>query len=40
MTVGAPAVIDSIDVSAYTIPTERPEADGTLEWDSTTMVLV
>ncbi|HEX7104487.1 MAG TPA: enolase C-terminal domain-like protein [Acidothermaceae bacterium] len=37
---GASAVIDSIDVSAYTIPTERPEADGTLQWDSTTMVLV
>lgn len=33
-------VIDSINVSAYTIPTERPESDGTLEWDSTTMVLV
>ena len=25
--------------SAYTIPTDRPEADGTLEWSSTTMVL-
>jgi len=32
--------IDRLDVSAYTIPTEQPEADGTLEWDSTTMVLV
>jgi L-alanine-DL-glutamate epimerase-like enolase superfamily enzyme len=27
-------------VSAYTIPTDAPEADGTLEWDSTTLVLV
>jgi L-alanine-DL-glutamate epimerase-like enolase superfamily enzyme len=27
-------------VSAYTIPTDFPEADGTLAWDSTTMVLV
>src|SRR5689334_24268923 len=27
-------------VSAYTIPTDRPEADGTIEWDSTTVVVV
>jgi len=27
-------------VAAFTIPTDRPEADGTLRWDSTTMVLV
>ena len=33
-------IIESLDVSAFTIPTEQPEADGTLEWDSTTMVLV
>ena len=32
--------IERIDVSAYTIPTESPESDGTLEWDSTTLVLV
>ncbi|MGH8889829.1 MAG: enolase C-terminal domain-like protein [Acidothermaceae bacterium] len=32
--------IDSLDVSTYTIPTEMPEADGTLEWDSTTMLVV
>lgn len=25
---------------AYTVPTERPESDGTLEWDSTTIVVV
>jgi hypothetical protein len=29
-----------LDVSAYTIPTDTPEADGTLEWTSTTLVLV
>ena len=29
-----------LDVSAYTIPTDAPESDGTLEWDSTTIVLV
>jgi len=27
-------------VSAYTIPTATPESDGTISWDSTTMVLV
>jgi L-alanine-DL-glutamate epimerase-like enolase superfamily enzyme len=26
-------------VSAYTIPTDRPESDGTFEWTSTTIVL-
>lgn len=26
--------------SAYTVPTDAPEADGTLEWTSTTLVLV
>ncbi|HXG93332.1 MAG TPA: enolase C-terminal domain-like protein [Blastocatellia bacterium] len=36
----ADAVIKRIDVSAYTVPTDLPEADGTLEWNSTTMVLV
>lgn len=29
-----------IAVSAYTIPTDAPESDGTLRWDSTTLVLV
>ena len=32
--------IDALDVSVYTVPTDAPEADGTLSWDSTTMVLV
>jgi len=27
-------------VSVYTVPTETPESDGTLEWGSTTLVLV
>src|SRR5699024_2195422 len=26
--------------TAYTIPTDLPEGDGTLKWDSTTIVLV
>jgi L-alanine-DL-glutamate epimerase-like enolase superfamily enzyme len=32
--------IDRLDVSAFTIPTDAPESDGTLAWDSTTLVLV
>jgi L-alanine-DL-glutamate epimerase-like enolase superfamily enzyme len=32
--------IESLRVSAFTIPTETPEADGTYEWDSTTIVIV
>jgi L-alanine-DL-glutamate epimerase-like enolase superfamily enzyme len=33
--------LDGLDVSAYTVPTEdQPESDGTLQWNSTTMVLV
>jgi L-alanine-DL-glutamate epimerase-like enolase superfamily enzyme len=32
--------IESLRVSPYTIPTETPEADGTYEWESTTIVIV
>jgi L-alanine-DL-glutamate epimerase-like enolase superfamily enzyme len=32
--------VERLDVAAYTIPTGRPESDGTLEWDSTTIVVV
>ena len=32
--------IESLDVSAFVIPTATHESDGTLEWDSTTLVLV
>jgi len=34
------APVERVDVSAYTIPTDAPESDGTLEWDSTTIVVV
>ena len=34
------AAVERIDVSAYKIPTDVPEADGTYAWDSTTLVLV
>ena len=33
-------VIKDLKVSAYTIPTDAPESDGTIKWDSTTLVLV
>ncbi|HEY7309852.1 MAG TPA: enolase C-terminal domain-like protein [Gemmataceae bacterium] len=37
----APEVaLDRITVSAYTIPTDVPESDGTIAWDKTTLVLV
>ena len=32
--------VRDLRVSAYVIPTATPESDGTLEWDSTTLVLV
>ncbi len=32
--------VERLDVAAYEIPTDSPESDGTLAWDSTTMVLV
>jgi L-alanine-DL-glutamate epimerase-like enolase superfamily enzyme len=37
---GLDVPITSVRASAFTIPTDRPEGDGTLTWDSTTWVLV
>src|SRR5437764_13196144 len=37
---GVEAAIERLDVSAQPIPTDGPESDGTLEWDSTTIVVV
>ena len=34
------SAVTGLEVSAYKIPTDQPESDGTLKWDSTTMVLV
>lgn len=31
--------VDRIEAAAFTIPTDGPEADGTLSWDSTTIVI-
>src|SRR5689334_18604270 len=33
-------VINRLDVSAFVIPTDSPEADGTLAWNKTTLVVV
>jgi L-alanine-DL-glutamate epimerase-like enolase superfamily enzyme len=40
---GAPGPVvpvESLTASVYTVPTDSPEADGTLSWEATTMVLV
>lgn len=39
MTMSEPT-IEAVRVSVYRVPTDAPEADGTLAWDSTTLVLV
>jgi L-alanine-DL-glutamate epimerase-like enolase superfamily enzyme len=33
-------VIERLEVSCFTIPTDAPESDGTMAWDSTTVVVV
>ncbi len=40
MTPAAASVIERVEAAAYTIPTDAPEADGTIAWGSTTLVLV
>jgi L-alanine-DL-glutamate epimerase-like enolase superfamily enzyme len=32
--------VSSVRAEAYTVPTDRPESDGTLPWDSTTILVV
>src|SRR5689334_3442927 len=34
------APVRRLEVSAYRVPTDFPEADGTIAWDSTTIVIV
>src|SRR5437868_8523539 len=34
------AAVDRVEVHRFTIPTDFPESDGTLEWDRTTIVVV
>ncbi len=33
-------LIDSLECSVYTVPTDQPEADGTITWSATTCVVV
>src|SRR5256714_515376 len=40
MSVASDVAVERLAVSAYKVPTDQPESDGTLEWDSTTLVLV
>lgn len=40
MTSRAETRVDRVAVRAFTVPTDAPESDGTLQWESTTMVLV
>ncbi len=37
---GGGVPIERLEVSAYDLPTDAPESDGTLTWDHTTLVLV
>ena len=39
MTMSEPTIA-AVRVSVYRVPTDAPEADGTLAWESTTLVLV
>ena len=32
--------IARVNAGAFTIPTDKPEADGTLAWSSTTLIVV
>jgi L-alanine-DL-glutamate epimerase-like enolase superfamily enzyme len=40
MVVESVGVVEEVRASAYTVPTDLPEADGTIAWTSTTLVLV
>src|SRR5438874_2169803 len=34
------ASIDGVRAQAFEVPTDKPEADGTIDWNSTTLVVV
>lgn len=40
MSEGGDGRVERLALSAYRVPTDEPESDGTLEWDSTTVVVV
>jgi L-alanine-DL-glutamate epimerase-like enolase superfamily enzyme len=35
-----PTPIEAVELGVYVVPTDAPESDGTLEWDSTSLVVV
>ncbi|MGC4118875.1 MAG: enolase C-terminal domain-like protein [Myxococcales bacterium] len=37
---GRAPLVDRLDVTVFTVPTDGPESDGTFAWDKTTLVLV
>jgi L-alanine-DL-glutamate epimerase-like enolase superfamily enzyme len=37
---GPGARLEGVEASAYVVPTDEPESDGTLAWDSTTIIVV
>lgn len=37
--IGEPVPVREVAVRAYRVPTERPESDGTLEWDATVLLV-
>src|SRR4051794_36988253 len=38
-TLAATATVTDLTATAYTLPTDTPEADGTLSWEATTLVV-
>ena len=34
------SLVESLSTSPYTIPTDKPESDGSFAWDSTSLVVV
>ena len=40
MAADSAAPVERVGVRAFTVPTDAPESDGTLKWNSTTLVLV
>src|SRR4051794_20925555 len=40
MSTATRTAIETVEARAHELPTDAPESDGTLEWDSTTIVVV
>ena len=37
---GVEVAVQTLEVAAFNVPTDAPEADGTLSWEQTTCVVV